>query len=93
MNLSLFADPYLCYCANEAGQRAILEELKDAARYAQERGVGILRRQRSPGSRSSHHRLHPGMPQGAVAALIRSWGIHSPAGQPCLPLSLQVAAL
>jgi hypothetical protein len=40
VNLSLFADPYLHYCANEAGQRAILEELKDAARYAQERGFG-----------------------------------------------------
>ena len=38
VNLSLFADPYLYYCANEAGQRAMLKELQVAARYAQPRG-------------------------------------------------------
>ena len=42
VNLSLFADPYLYYCADEAGQRAILRELQDAARYAQSRGVVIV---------------------------------------------------
>jgi len=42
VNLSLFADPYLYYCADEAGQRAILKELQDAARYAQQRGVVIV---------------------------------------------------
>ena len=42
VNLSLYADPYLYYCANAAGQRAILETLQDAARYAQQRGVLIV---------------------------------------------------
>ncbi len=42
VNLSLFADPYLYYCANEAGQRAILKDLQDAARYAQQRGVVVV---------------------------------------------------
>src|SRR5512139_688316 len=42
VNLSLFADPYLYYCADEAGQRAILKSLQDAARYAQQRGVVIV---------------------------------------------------
>lgn len=42
VNLSLFADPYLYYCANEAGQRAIIKDLQDAARYAQQRGVLIV---------------------------------------------------
>src|SRR5215207_8643041 len=42
VNLSLFADPYLYYCANEAEQRAILRNLRDAARYAQQRGVVIV---------------------------------------------------
>ena len=42
VNLSLFADPYLYYCANEAGQRAILQDLQRAARYAQQRGVVIV---------------------------------------------------
>jgi lantibiotic leader peptide-processing serine protease len=42
VNLSLYADPYLYYCKNEAGQRAILKELESAARYAQQRGVLIV---------------------------------------------------
>ena len=42
VNLSLFADPYLYYCANQAGRRAILQELQSAARYAQQRGVVIV---------------------------------------------------
>ncbi len=42
VNLSLFADPYLYICRNEAGQRAILKDLQAAARYAQQRGVVIV---------------------------------------------------
>jgi subtilisin family serine protease len=42
VNLSLFADPYLYYCKSEAEQRAILKDLEDAARYAQQRGVLIV---------------------------------------------------
>lgn len=42
VNLSLFADPYLYFCANDAGQRAVLSDLKKAARYAQQRGVVIV---------------------------------------------------
>jgi subtilisin family serine protease len=42
VNLSLFADPYLYFCANDAGQRAVLHDLQQAARYAQQRGVVIV---------------------------------------------------
>src|SRR4029078_11236610 len=42
VNLSLFADPFLYYCSNDAGQRAILADLQKAARYAQQRGVVIV---------------------------------------------------
>jgi subtilisin family serine protease len=42
VNLSLFADPYLYFCADEAGQRAALLDLQNAARYAQQRGVVIV---------------------------------------------------
>jgi lantibiotic leader peptide-processing serine protease len=42
VNLSLFADPYLYFCSNDAGQRAMLHELQSAARYAQQRGVVIV---------------------------------------------------
>jgi lantibiotic leader peptide-processing serine protease len=42
VNLSLFADPYLFYCGNDAQQRSILKSMTDAARYAQQRGVLIV---------------------------------------------------
>jgi len=42
VNLSLFADPYLYYCKNDAQQRAILKELESAARYARQRGVLVV---------------------------------------------------
>ena len=42
VNLSLFADPYLYYCGNDATQRAQAAAIRDAARYAQTRGVLIV---------------------------------------------------
>jgi subtilisin family serine protease len=42
VNLSLFADPYLFYCGNDADQRAQYKSLADAAKYAQQRGVVIV---------------------------------------------------
>jgi lantibiotic leader peptide-processing serine protease len=42
VNLSLFADPYLYYCANDAGQRAMYQEMQNAAKYAQQRGVVVV---------------------------------------------------
>jgi len=42
VNLSLFADPYLYFCANDAGQRTVLKDLQNAAKYAQQRGVVIV---------------------------------------------------
>jgi len=57
VNLSLFADPYLYYCKNEAEQRAILTELESAARYARQQGVVIVA---AAGNQSSDLR-HPGL--------------------------------
>jgi subtilisin family serine protease len=42
VNLSLFADPWLYFCNSEAEQRAMLQDLEDAARYAQQQGVVIV---------------------------------------------------
>jgi lantibiotic leader peptide-processing serine protease len=42
VNLSLFADPYLYYCKNEADQKAMLKVMTNAAKYAQQRGVVIV---------------------------------------------------
>jgi len=42
VNMSLFADPYLYYCGNNAEQRALMRELQTAARYAQQHGVLLV---------------------------------------------------
>jgi subtilisin family serine protease len=42
VNLSLFADPFLYLCKSDAEQRAILKDLQQAAKYAQQRGVVIV---------------------------------------------------
>lgn len=42
VNMSLFADPYLYYCGNDAEQRAIYKDLVSAGKYAQQRGVLIV---------------------------------------------------
>jgi lantibiotic leader peptide-processing serine protease len=55
VNLSLFADPYLYYCKNDAEQRAILRTLESAARYAQQRGVVIV----ASAGNEAHDLSHP----------------------------------
>ena len=57
VNLSLFADPYLYYCKNDAVQHNILKELQDAARYARQQGVLIVA---SAGNEQSDLQ-HPGI--------------------------------
>jgi subtilisin family serine protease len=42
VNMSLFADPYLYYCGNDAQQRAQYRAIAEAVRYAQQRGVLIV---------------------------------------------------
>jgi subtilisin family serine protease len=42
VNMSLFADPYLYYCGNDAQQRAQYQAIQSAVRYAQQRGVLIV---------------------------------------------------
>ena len=83
VNLSLFADPYLYFCGNDAEQRAILHDLQSAARYAQQRGVVVVasagnefRRPRSsgprrdqPGLAAEHRRRAPRL--ATIAAWLR----------------------
>jgi lantibiotic leader peptide-processing serine protease len=42
VNMSLFADPYLYYCGNDAQQRAQYRSIQEAVRYAQQRGVLLV---------------------------------------------------
>ena len=56
VNLSLFADPYLYYCGHDAEQKARYEQVRSAAKYAQQRGVVIVA---SAGNQSDDLQ-HPG---------------------------------
>jgi hypothetical protein len=42
VNMSFFADPWLFNCRNDAEQKAIIEAISRAARYAQQRGVVLV---------------------------------------------------
>jgi|GraSoiStandDraft_16_1057320.scaffolds.fasta_scaffold584345_1 lantibiotic leader peptide-processing serine protease len=42
VNLSLFADPFLYLCKSDAEQKAIVQDLQKAARYAQQQGVVVV---------------------------------------------------
>lgn len=55
VNMSLFADPYLYYCGNDAQQRAQLREMQTAARYAQQRGVLLV----AAAGNEEHDLRHP----------------------------------
>ena len=59
VNLSLFADPYLYFCSSDAGQRAILQDLQSAARYAQQRGVVIVAAAGNEGFDLGHPTVDP----------------------------------
>ena len=101
VNLSLFADPYLYYCANEAGQRAIIKELQ-CRPLRTTAGRGDRRRgwQRGPGSWPSHHRRYQprlaarSAPSYAKCATIAaSRRPNCPALSPCrLPVSIPLPA-
>ena len=42
VNMSFFADPWLFNCRNDAEQKAIIQAISRAARYAQQRGVLLV---------------------------------------------------
>ncbi len=61
INLSLFADPYLFYCKNDASQRETFNMIAEAARYAQQQGVLIV----TSAGNGSNNLKHPGIDAGS----------------------------
>jgi subtilisin family serine protease len=94
VNLSLFADPYLYYCGNDATQRAMYRELQRAARYAQRRGVLIVAAAGNESSDLQHppefDTISPDWPPDA--AVVRRIGNHCRVAPAELPNVLTVSA-
>jgi subtilisin family serine protease len=55
VNLSLFADPYLFYCFNDADQKAMFRQIESAVAYARQRGVLVV----AAAGNDSHDLQHP----------------------------------
>jgi subtilisin family serine protease len=68
-NLSLFADPFLFNCRNEADQRAIVKAITRAAQYATQRGVVVVASAGNEASDLAHpetDEISPDFPPGAA---------------------------
>jgi subtilisin family serine protease len=93
VNLSLYADPYLYFCQDDAGQREVVAEVRAAARYAQQHGVTIVAAAANSRADLQHPRTDdtsPNWPPGTeVEREIRNNCVELPAE---LPEALTVSA-
>ena len=75
VNMSFFADPWLFNCRNDKEQKAIIQAISDAARYAEQRGVVLVAAAGNDGIDLNHpttDEISPDYPPGAAV---------TPAGQ------------
>ena len=69
VNMSFFADPWLFNCRNDKEQKAIIQAISAAARYAQQRGVLLVAAAGNDGIDLSHptvDEISPDFPPGAA---------------------------
>jgi subtilisin family serine protease len=69
VNMSFFADPWLFNCRNDQEQKAIIQAISAAARYAQQRGVLLVAAAGNDGIDLSHpieDEISPDFPPGAA---------------------------
>ena len=69
VNMSFFADPWLFNCRNDAEQKAIVQAITAAARYAQQRGVVLVAAAGNEGIDLNHpttDEISPDFPPGAA---------------------------
>jgi subtilisin family serine protease len=69
VSMSFFADPWLFNCRNEPEQKAIVQAISRAARYAQERGVLLVAAAGNEGINLNHptvDEISPDFPPGAA---------------------------
>jgi len=71
VNMSFFADPWLFNCRNDKEQKAIVQAISDAARYAQQRGVVLVAAAGNEGIDLNHpttDEISPDYPPGAAVS-------------------------
>ena len=71
VSMSFFADPWLFNCRNDSEQRAIVNAISDAARYAQQRGVVLVAAAGNEGIDLNHpttDEISPDYPPGAAVS-------------------------
>jgi subtilisin family serine protease len=69
VNMSFFADPWLFNCRDDNEQKAIIQQISDAARYAQQRGVVLVAAAGNEGIDLNHptvDEISPDYPAGAA---------------------------
>ncbi len=69
VNMSFFADPWLFNCRNDKEQKAIIQQISAAARYAQQRGVVLVAAAGNEGIDLNHpvsDEISPDYPPGAA---------------------------
>jgi subtilisin family serine protease len=69
VNMSFFADPWLFNCRNDKEQKAIIQAISAAARYAQQRGVVLVAAAGNDGIDLNHpiaDEISPDFPPGAA---------------------------
>jgi lantibiotic leader peptide-processing serine protease len=69
VNMSFFADPWLFNCRTDADQKAIIQQISAAARYAQQRGVLLVAAAGNDGIDLNHptvDEISPDFPPGAA---------------------------
>ena len=88
VNMSFFADPWLFNCRNDAEQKAIVQAITSAARYAQQRGVLLVAAAGNEGIDLNHpvtDEISPDFPPGAA--------VTRPVNNSCVILPQEIAGV
>jgi subtilisin family serine protease len=88
VSMSFFADPWLFNCKNDKEQKAIVEAISRAARYAQQRGVVLVAAAGNDGIDMNHpvtDEISPDYPPGA--------NVTRPVGNNCVVLPTEISGV